>query len=170
MALNPATYSTRSLSILMLAAFAGVSLWLFAPWGGGGGGSSSGSDPEANGGGLPASLKVDGTVDVTSANGIVTRLVIPLAVRGEQGIALTDNNGKMRAETLMSDTASAAVPATYVVNWLDGNGDWILEAGEHALLTVDLPQTSTVHPENPLRIVLQPTSGGTLVIEDVLSR
>ena len=35
MALNPAFYSTRSLSFIMLAAFAGLALWLFAPWGGG---------------------------------------------------------------------------------------------------------------------------------------
>ena len=69
----------------------------------------------------------------------------------------------------MADTASAAVPATYTLAWLDGNGDRILDPGEHALLTVDLPAVSTVHPNNPLNLVLKPADGSTLVIEDVLS-
>lgn len=168
MALNPATYSTRSLSILMFAAFAGAALWLFAPLSGGGSGSGGGSSSGANAS-LPSSLKVDGTVQVESHNNIVTRLVVPLAVRGAQGIALADDSGNLRAETAMADTASAAVPATYTLAWLDGNGDRILDPGEHALLTVDLPAVSTVHPDNPLNLVLKPADGSTLFIEDVLS-
>ncbi len=168
MALNPATYSTRSLSILMLAAFAGAALWLFAPLGhSGSSGSSSGGGANA---GLPSSLKVDGTVQVESHDNIVTRLLVPLAVRGTQGIALTDDTGKLRAETLMSDTASAAIPATYTLTWLDGNGDRILDPGEHALLTVDLPAVSTIHPNNPLNLVIKPSDGSTLVIEDALGK
>ena len=42
MALSPTTYSTRSISLVMLAAFAGLGLWLFAPFGQTTGGSSSG--------------------------------------------------------------------------------------------------------------------------------
>ena len=168
MALNPATYSTRSLSILMFAAFAGAAIWLFAPLGGGGSGSGSGSSGGANAS-LPSSLKVDGTVQVESHNNIVTRILVPLAVRDNQGIALADDSGNLRAETAMADTASAAVPATYTLAWLDGNGDRILDPGEHALLTVDLPAVSTVHPNNPLDLVIKPADGSTLVIEDVLS-
>lgn len=169
MALNPATYSTRSLSILMFAAFAGVALWLFAPMslGGSGSGSSSGNGGSANAA-LPPSLKVNGAVQVESHDNIVTRLVVPLAVRGSQGIDL--DGGKLRAETAMSDTAAAAVPATYSLTWLDGNGDRILDAGEHALLTVDLPAVSTVHPGNPLNLVIKATDGSTLVIEDVIGK
>ena len=48
MVLNPATYSTRSISFLMLAAFAGVALWLFAPIGLGGSGSGSSSSGSAS--------------------------------------------------------------------------------------------------------------------------
>lgn len=170
MALNPATYSTRSLSILMLAAFAGAAIWLFAPLGqGGGSGSGSGNGGNVNAG-LPSSLKVDGAVQVESHDNIVTRLVVPLAVRGNQGITLTDDSGKLRAETFMADTASAAVLATYTLRWLDGNGDRILDPGEHALLTVDLPAVSTIHPNNPLNLVIKPADGSTLVIEDVLGK
>ena len=167
MALNPATYSTRSLSILMFAAFAGAAIWMFAPFGGGGSGSGSSGGANAA---LPSSLKVDGMVQVESHNDIVTRLVVPLAVRGTQGIALTDDRGNLRAETAMSDTAAAAVPATYTLAWLDGNGDRILDPGEHALLTVDLPAVSTVHPNNPLTLVIKPADGSTLVIEHVLGK
>jgi hypothetical protein len=167
MALNPATYSTRSISLLMLAAFAGVALWMFAPWGGQGGGSGSGGGTDASAG-LPPSLKVDGVAEAESHNGVVTRLVVPLAVRGDSGIALGDDEGGMRAETAMSDSASAAVPVSYDLEWLDGNGDQVLDPGEHAVLTVELPSASTIHPENPLRLVLRTATGGTLVIEDVL--
>jgi hypothetical protein len=167
MGLNPATYSTRSLSILMFAAFAGAAIWMFAPLGGGGSGSGSSGGANAS---LPSSLKVDGTVQVESHNNIVTRLVVPLAVRGTQGVALSDDSGNLRAETAMADTAVAAVPATYTLAWLDGDGDRILDPGEHALLTVDLPAVSTVHPNNPLTLVIKPADGSTLVIEDVLGK
>lgn len=161
-----APFSTRSVSLVMLAAFGGIALWLFLPWGAGRGhGNSSGGDASAA---LPPSLRVDGAVQVESHDDIVTRLVVPLAVRGEERIALTDDGGRMRAETLMGETASAAVPATYSVGWLDGNGDRNLDPGEHATLTVELPARSSVHPGNPLRLVIRPAGGGSLVVEDVL--
>jgi hypothetical protein len=164
--MHRATFSTRSVSLVMLAAFGGLALWLFFPWGGGRGArSGSGGDASAA---LPPSLRVDGAVQVESHDNIVTRLVVPLAVRGEEPIALTDDSGRMRAETLMDETASAAVPAHYSVVWLDGNGDRNLDPGEHATLTVDLPARSSVHPGNPLRLVLRPAGGGSLIIEDVL--
>ena len=168
MTLNPATYPTRTLSLLMLAAFAGVALWLFAPWSIGSGTgtpSSSGSDASDA---LPVSLKVDGDVTVETHANVVTRLVVPLAVRGNESIALGNDSGKLRAETAMSDSASAAVPATYNVTWLGGNGDRILDPGEHALLTVDLPAASSIHPDNPLRLVIAEANGTNLVIENVL--
>lgn len=167
MTLNPATYSTRSMSLVMLAAFAGVALWMFAPWGGQGGRDSGPGDATA-GAALPPSLKIDGVAHAESHKGVVTRLTLPLAVRGTTGISLDRDTGSMRAETAMSDSASAAVPVKYSVNWLDGNGDQILDPGEHAVMTVDLPSASIVHPENPLRLVIKTASGGTLVIENVL--
>jgi hypothetical protein len=167
MTLNPATYSTRSLSFVMLAAFAGVALWLFAPLGQGGSGSSGGST--GAGAAMPSSIRVDGAVQVESHDNVVTRLVVPLAIRGDQGIAF-DDGAKLRAETAMADTASAAVPATFDIAWTDGNGDRVLDAGEHAMMTVALPSWSTVHPDNPLRLVLKTPGGSTLAIEDVLGR
>ncbi len=164
MALNSATYSTRSVSMLMLAAFGGLALWLFVPWAGNAGsGGGGGASAE-----LPPSLKVAGQVQVESHDNVITRLVVPLSVRGNEGIALVDDNGGMRAETAMSDTASAAVPARYSVTWTAGNGDKILDPGEQALLTVDLPARTSVHPGNPLRLVIHPVAGGSVVIEDVL--
>lgn len=169
MVLNPATYATRSISLLMFAAFAGVALWMFAPvgLGGSGSGSSSGNGGSASAA-LPSSLKVDGAVQVESHDNIVTRLVVPLALRGSQSINL--DGGKLRAETAMSDTAAAAVPATYSVTWLDGNGDRLLDAGEHALLTVNLPAVSTVHPGNPLNLVVTAADGSKLTIENVIGQ
>ncbi|MDP9236008.1 MAG: hypothetical protein M3P30_01185 [Chloroflexota bacterium] len=143
-----------------------MALWLLAPWGGGWGpGSNPGGDANAA---LPPSLLVDGEVQVETHDDVVTRLMVPLAVRGEDSVVLTDESGSMRAETSMSETASAAVPATYSVTWLDGNGDRSLDPGEHAVLTVDLPARSSVHPGNPLRLVLHPSGGGSLIIDDVL--
>jgi hypothetical protein len=168
MTLNPTTYSTRPVSLLMLAAFAGFALWLFAPWGGGAGtGSGDGGSASAA---LPSSLKVDGAVQVESHDNVVTRLIVPLAVRGEQGIALSGQDSRIQAETAMSDTASASVPATFSVRFIDGNGDQVLDPGEHAVLTVDLPSKSSVHPGNPLSLVIYPANGGRLTIEDVLRR
>ncbi len=166
----PAMYPTRTLALLMLAAFAGVALWLFAPRSiGSSTGSQSGNGGNASAA-VPASLKVDGDVTVDTRNNVVTRLVVPLAVRGNESIALGDDAGKLRAETAMSDSASAAVPATYNVTWLGGNGDHVLDPGEHALLTVILPAASSVHPNNPLRLVIAEANGANLVIEDVLGR
>jgi hypothetical protein len=162
MLLNPA-YSTRNASLLLIAAFAGIALWLFLPWDRGGASLSGGSDGSAA---LPPSLRVDGQVQVTSADNVVTRLVVPLAIRGEEGIAL--GGGTIRAETSLAESAAAAVPASYSIDWLDGNGDSVLDPGEHALLTVDLPERSSVHPDNPLRLVIKPIDSVSLVIEDVL--
>ena len=45
-----------------------------------------------------------------------------------------------------------------------------LDPGEHALLTVDLPAASSIHPDNPLRLVIAEANGANLVIENVLGR
>jgi hypothetical protein len=160
MTLNPA-YSTRTVSLLLIAAFAAVALWLFLPW------DRSASNWDGSGdAALPPTLKVDGTVDVTSKDNVVTRLVIPVTLWGDEGVAL--GGGTVRAETSLSESAAAAVPATYSVEWLSGNGDSILDKGEQALVTVDLPERTSVHPGNPLRIVIKPVDSVSLVIEDVL--
>jgi hypothetical protein len=166
MLIHRPVYSTRSVTLVLLAAFAGVALWLAAPWGGGGSaGSSSGDDANAA---LPPSLRVDGAVQVESSDDVVTRLLVPLAVRGSGSVLLTDDSGTMRVQTAMSDSASASVPATFSVEWLDGNGDRNLDPGERVMLTVDLPSRSDVHPGNPLQLVLYPAGGGSLIIDDVL--
>lgn len=159
--LSSPAYSTRHVSFLMLAAFAGIALWLFAPWDAG-----SNLAPDGNAA-LPPSLHVDGPVDVTSEDGIVRRIIVPLAVRGDDGIVL-GGGATVRAETFMSDSAAAAVPATHSILWSDGNGDDRLDPGEHAVLTVDLPARTSVHPENPLRLVVKPVDSMPLVIEDIL--
>ena len=164
MALNPPADLTRTVSLLVLAAFAAVAVWLFAPSGGGvfGSGTSGG-----NNNALPASLRVDGEVQVASQGDVVTKLIVPLTLRGNESIDL-GGNFRLRAETAMAETAAASVPATYTLEWLDGNGDSFLDPGECALMTVDLPEVSSVHPQNPLRLVLKPAAGVGLIIEDVL--
>lgn len=161
MTIHPARYSTRSLSLLMVAAFAGIAVWLLAPWDGWG--ARTGGDAA-----LPSSLRVDGTVDVTTTDGVVTRLVVPLALRGEDGLRIATDGARLRAETELSESAAAAVPATFTLTWLDGNGDDTLDPGEHAVLTADLPERSSVRPGNPLDLVIKPADGSSLVIEDVL--
>ena len=161
MTLNPAASSTRAISLLMLAAFGGLALWLFLPWRG------VASDGVSRGN-LPPSLRVSGELLVGSNDDVVTRLVVPLSLRGDEGILLTEDLGALRAETVLSESAAAAVPATFTLNWLDGNGDNILDPGEHVELVVTLPERSSVHPGNPLRLVLKPVEGAALVIEDVL--
>ncbi len=163
MTINPAArYSTRGISLVMLAAFAGVAMWLFLPWGRAGSGFGGGGDAA-----LPSSVRLDGDVGVESTQGDITRLTVPVALRGDESIALPDG-GRVRAETLLGEGASAAVPATFTVTWLDGNGDQSLDAGERALLTIDLPANSGVRAENALRLVVMPGTSTPLVIEDVL--
>lgn len=164
MTLYPAsTFSTRALSLLMIAAFAGIGLWLFLPTGGGNtlGVQGSGGDS------LPPSLRVSAQPSVETQGDVVTGLIVPIEVRGDEGISL-EGNLVLRAETAMSDTAAAAVPATFTLDWLDGNGDTTLDPGEHAVLTVRLPERTSVHPDNPLRLVLKRDDGALLAIEDVL--
>lgn len=163
MTLSPATMlPTRALMLIAAAAFFAAALWLFLPaardasWAGGSGRAS-----------LPPSLRVDGEVTVQSTDGVVTSLTVPLSVRGDDPIVLTEG-GRLHASTFMSETAAAAVPSTYSVAWLDGNGDEMLDPGEHAVLTVDLPYPSPVRAGNPLELIVRPVEGMPLVIEDVL--
>lgn len=163
MTLNPALqFPTRTLAILAIVAVSAMALWLSLP------GGSQMSWTGSGNASLPPSLHVDGTVDVTIADNVVTKLIVPLAVRGDDGIILT-SGGRLHATTLMSDTAAAAVPATYTIAWLDGNGDEILDSGEHAVLTVELPERSSVHPGNPVDLIIRPIDSMPLTIEDVLN-
>jgi hypothetical protein len=150
---------------MMLAAIAGLSLWLFQPWSGLGGDSGASGGDGASGA-APPSAEVDGTVHVETSGETVTRLVVPIVVLGEGGLSL--DGSRLHAETALAETALAAVPATFVVEVVDGNGDAVLDAGEHALLTVELPASSSVHPENPLSLTFALADGGRLVIKDVL--
>jgi hypothetical protein len=112
-------------------------------------------------------LKLEGAVQVDTQGDVVTGLVVPISVRGDESIDLS--SGKLRAETALAETALAAVPATYAVEWQNGNGDQLLDPSESALLNVDLPEESSIHPQNPLRLVFVPDSGPALIIEDVLN-
>jgi hypothetical protein len=160
MVLRPAAHSTRPISLLLIAALAAAGLWMLAPWGASFGAGGIGSD-------APRPEIVAGDdVQVTAEAGIVRRLVVPVTLHGSDGIALGDGAG--RAETAMSDTAVAAVPVTYTVQWTSADDDGVLEPGEQATITVELPTSTSVLPHNPLDLVLKPTAGGTLVIEDVL--
>jgi hypothetical protein len=149
----------RTLAIAMLAAFAALALWVFAP--SGGDTSWSGTNSVAS---LPPSLAVDGEVAATTAGDSVTRLVVPLAVRGDDGIVLTEGH-RLHATTVMSESASAAVPASYSVAWTNGNGDEVLDPGEQAVLTVDLPSPSSVHPGSPINLIIRPVEGIALTVE-----
>lgn len=160
MTLHPAPhYSTRGISMLMLAAFAAVAAWLFVPWDRAGSGFGGGGDAA-----LPPSIRLDGDVTSESTQGDITRLLVPVTLRGDEPLALPDG-GRVRAETLLGEGASAAVPATYTLTWLAGNGDGLLESGERALLTVDLPANSGVREQNPLRLVIFPGESTSLVVE-----
>ena len=156
-------YTTRPLSLLMIAGFAAAALWLFEPWGSVG--SGIGTDAA-----LPPALKVDGPVQVTTQGDVVTALVVPMVVRGSQGVELPDEGTSLRAETFMSESAAAAVPATYELRWLDGDDDRTLDPGEHVELLVTLPETTSVHPENPLRLVFRLAAGESITIDDVLAQ
>ena len=123
-------YPAQNLPIrtLWMAGVAGVialAIWLLAPSGGG---------PAVPGVGdaeLPPALRVDGAVTSESIDGSVVSIEVPLALRGDDGVRLTQD-GRIDAVTYMAETASASVPATYTVRWLDGNGDEFLDPGEHA--------------------------------------
>jgi len=163
MTLHPApSYSTRALSFLLLAAFAGLAMWLFMPWDRAGSGIDGGGNAA-----LPPSLRLDGEVRSESTQGDITRLTVPVTLRGDEPLALADG-GRVRAETLLGEGASAAVPATYVLTWLEGDGDSLLEPAERALLTIDLPANSGVRGDNPLRLVIFTGESTSLIIEDVL--
>jgi hypothetical protein len=161
---RPAAYSTRAVSGALIAAFAAVGLWMLLPGGGSPGAFTSGG--AAHG----PSLRVDGAVAIeTTDAGVVVGLRVPLAVRGEDGIRLMEGD-RMRAETFMADTAAAAVPATYSLEWSSSDGDALLEPGEQAMLVVMLPDNTPVRADNPLTIVIRPLDGPALTIEDVLPR
>ena len=160
--------NTRTVSLVMFAAFAAAGLWLFLPWSSFGGGSSSGSGGSSGASAsAKASLHTDGASQIEVTDNVITHLVVPITASGE-AVRLPDADGKLRAETSLSESAAAAVPGTYSVHRLDGNGDDSLDPGEHAELIVDLPAPSSVHPGNPLRLVVDTADGERLAIEDVI--
>jgi hypothetical protein len=156
----------RPLSLAVLAAFLTVGLWLFVPWGRlhNSFSSSGGTDNHAA---AAPSLKTDGPSQIDSQDNVVTRLVVPISVSGS-GVRLPAASGTLRAETSLSESAAAAVPGTFGVHWLDGNGDDMLDPGEHAQLIVDLPARSSIHPANPLRLVVTTADGALLPVEHVI--
>ncbi len=167
MALSSSTYSTRHISLIMIAALAGFGLWLFVPAIGFGTGSGSGGSNSAPSS-LPAMLHLNGDVTVETSGDVVTGLIVPISVRGDESIDLS--TGKLRAETELAATALAVVPATFSIEWQDGNGDQLLDPGETVLMIVTLPERSSIHPRNPLTLVYTSENSPTLRIEDVLGR
>lgn len=165
MALSTSTYSTRNLSFLMIAALAGFGLWLFAPFGFSSGGSNGGESAPSQ---LPSMIQVDGAVGVETQGDDVTSLVVPISIRGDESIDLS--GARLRAETALAETALAAVPATFDIEWTSGNGDAVLDARESALLKVALPANSSIREGNLLDLVFVPAKGPMLIIEDVLGR
>jgi hypothetical protein len=163
MTFSPAfTLPMRNLTVIAAAAFLAAAMWLFLPTG-----TDTSWTGRSGNASLPPSLRVDGEVTVQSTEGVVTSLTVPLSVRGDDPIILTEG-GRLHASTFMSETAAAVVPSTYSVAWLDGNGDEMLDPDEHALLTVELPYPSPVHAGNPLELIIRPIEGLPLVIEGVL--
>jgi hypothetical protein len=153
-----AILSPRIILVAVFGSITAVALSMFLPsgvdtyWGG--------TDGTAS---LPPSLAVDGEVAVTTSGDSVTQLVVPLVVRGEDGIALTEGN-QLHVSTFMSESAAAAVPATHTVAWTNGNGDEILDPGEQAVLTVDLPSPNSVHEGNPIDLIIRPVEGVALTV------
>src|SRR5207248_3165953 len=157
----------RPLSLAVLAAFLTFGLWLFVPWGRlqSSFSTSGGSDDHAV---AAPSLKTDGPPQIDSHDNVITRLVLPISVSGSDSVRLPNQDGTLRAETSLSESAAAAVPGTFAVNRLDGNGDDLLDPGEHAELIVDLPARSSIHPGNPLRLVVTTADGALLPVEHVI--
>ena len=164
---QPHLLMPRPLSLAVVGALLTFGLWLFVPWGriDSSFSSSGGSD---NNVAVASSLKTDGPPQIESHDNVITRLVVPISVSGSDGVRLPERDGALRAETSLSDSAAATAPGTYGVDWLDGNGDDVLDPGEHAQLIVDLPARSSIHPANPLRLVLHTADGGSLPVEHVI--
>jgi hypothetical protein len=156
----------RPLSLAILGALLSLGLWLFLPWGrihssflsSGGGDNNAAAAP---------SLKTDGPPQIESQDNVLTRLIVPISVSGS-AVRLPDHDGTLRAETSLSESAAATAPGTYGVDWLDGNGDDMLDPGEHAQLIVDLPAKSSIHPANPLRLVIYTADNALLPVEHVI--
>jgi hypothetical protein len=161
MTLHRHHFSTRPVSLVLIAALAGFALWSFRPWSAGLPGGSGTSDAAA----APA-LHLDGQAQATVQDGIVRHLVVPVTLSGGEHLSL--DGAILHAETSMSPTAAAAVPASYSVQFLDGNGDTTIDSGEHAQLIVDLPDNTTVYPQNPLDLVFRLPDATTVGIADVL--
>jgi hypothetical protein len=156
MTLHPAHHPARIAFMLLFAAFAAILVWMFLP-----GGDSNWTPPRR------AAAFAARRWGCECATADTSKLDVPLAVRGEDGIRLMDD-GKVHASTVMGEGASSVVPAVYAVTWLDGNGDETLDPGEHAILHVELAPNTTVHPGNPLDLIVRPVDSAPLTIEGVL--
>lgn len=194
MSFHGAGLSTRNFRILMaIAGFAGIALWLLGPALRSGSGSIGGTadaarpsslalwmlDPPSSRGGTgsimehvnvahPSPLRLNRAVQITSQGNLVTRVVVPVAVVGDRSITFPGDVGELSVETATSETSSAVVPATYALTWLDGNGDRILDPGEHAELTVYVPVGAQIHPHNPFNLKIKRQGDATLVIQAAL--
>ena len=161
MTLHRPHLSTWPASLLLVAALAGFALWSFRPWnvaGLPGGGTSDAATPPA--------LQLNGESQSEVQDGIVRHLVVPVTLVDGQSLSL--DGAVLHAETSLDPTAAAAVPGTYSVHFLDGNGDTTIDAGEHAELIVDLPAKTSVYPQNPLDLVFKLPDGTRIAIADVL--
>jgi hypothetical protein len=99
---------------------------------------------------------------------VVVRLVVPFTVLGDQNnITLPEESGMLRVAVAWSDTASAVMPASYTLKWLDGHSGRVLAPGSHAELIVELPTSPAIRREHSVDISLRAASGELLVIKNV---
>jgi hypothetical protein len=163
MAMSSPTLRIRTLTFIAAAMLAGVALWLAAPWGSAGSNSTGGGHVAITYG----SMDVSGPVQVETVAGSVVRLVVPVTVGEGDAMELGSASGALHAETALADTAAAAVPGTYTLEWLSGE-PLTLSPGDSLLITAELPEGSNVFPDNPARLVLRPASDVRIVVPDVL--
>lgn len=113
-------------------------------------------------------LKIQGEVRAETQNNAISRLVVPLAVRGDQNnIALPGESGTLSVEVAWSETASAVIPATYTLRRLEADRTALFSPGEQAELTIELPATPPIRPEHSVDLVIRTANGERLVIQDV---
>lgn len=117
------------------------------------------------------SMELSGAVVATSDGTEVTDLVLNVTLAAG-GSAVNWDPSATTNRTIVSyiDDSLTINDLTYTSTDITGDGDSLLEPGESALLTVDLPANNNVDPANPLDLVLRLAAGPSLVIEDVLAR
>ena len=68
----------------------------------------------------------------------------------------------------MVDSAAREAAITYTVTWISGDGDDLLEVGELAEITVELPATIDLATNEEFTLEVLPPAGGSLLINRVI--